>query len=101
MIPLERCKKILNKGKRKYREEEIIKIREFLYFVAEIKMEPFTIKSEGKDKNEKKMEREDYSWVWGTLYLILLILFWICVFLDPLSFQDWWNVEEGLLPSYP
>lgn len=41
MIPLEQCKKILNKGKRKYSEEEIIKIREFLYFIAEIENNDF------------------------------------------------------------
>lgn len=47
------------------------------------------------------MEQEDYSWVWGALYFILILLFWIWVFMDPPSFHDWWNVEDGLLPSYP
>ena len=36
MLPLKYCKKILNKGNRKYSEEEIRIIREFLYFIAEI-----------------------------------------------------------------
>ena len=66
-----------------------------------IQMEPFTIMFEGANKNDKKMEREDYSGVWGILYLMLLIAFFIWVLLDPPSFQDWWNVDEGLLPSYP
>lgn len=39
MIPLERCKKILNKGEHKYNEEEIRKIREYLYFIGQIETE--------------------------------------------------------------
>jgi hypothetical protein len=36
VITIERCKKILNRGERKYSEEEIRDIREFLYLLAEI-----------------------------------------------------------------
>lgn len=36
MLSLEYCKKILNKGNRKYSEEEVRMIREFLYLIAEI-----------------------------------------------------------------
>ena len=39
MIPLERCKKILNKGKRKYSEDEIKEIRNYLYFIGQIEIE--------------------------------------------------------------
>ena len=38
MLPLEYCKKILNKGERKYSEEEIKQIREFLYFIGQIEI---------------------------------------------------------------
>jgi len=38
MIPLERCKKILNKEKYKYNEEEIRLIREYLYFIGQIEI---------------------------------------------------------------
>lgn len=47
MIALDKCKKILNKGERKYSEEEIKKIRDFLYLVAEI---------ENNDLNEENDE---------------------------------------------
>ncbi len=36
MLTIDYCKNILNKGERKYSEEEIRKIREFLYLIAEI-----------------------------------------------------------------
>ena len=36
MLPLDYCKKILNKGERKYSEEEVKQIREFLYFIGQI-----------------------------------------------------------------
>jgi predicted nucleic acid-binding Zn ribbon protein len=39
MITLEKCKEILNKGKRKYDNEEIKLIREYLYLLAELQME--------------------------------------------------------------
>lgn len=35
-VSIERCRKILNKGDRKYSDEEIIKIRDFLYTMSEI-----------------------------------------------------------------
>jgi hypothetical protein len=35
-ISIERCRKILNKGERKYSDEEIIKIRDFLYHLGHI-----------------------------------------------------------------
>lgn len=38
MLPLEYCKKILNKGESKYSEEEIKQIREFLYFIGQIEI---------------------------------------------------------------
>jgi hypothetical protein len=44
---------------------------------------------------------KDYAWIFGVFYLILVVAFFMWVFLDPASFQDWWNVDEGLLPSYP
>lgn len=39
MISIEECKKILNKGKRKYTNEEVKQIREFLFFLAELQLE--------------------------------------------------------------
>lgn len=36
MITLDKCNKILNGGERRYSEEEIKMIRDFLYLVAEI-----------------------------------------------------------------
>jgi hypothetical protein len=36
VLTIDNCKNILNKGERKYSEEEIRKIREFLYLIAEI-----------------------------------------------------------------
>lgn len=35
MVSIDKCKKLLNSGKRKYSEEEIKAIREFLYLIAE------------------------------------------------------------------
>lgn len=39
MITLEKCKEILNKGKRKYDNEEIKLIREYLRLLAELQIE--------------------------------------------------------------
>jgi hypothetical protein len=39
VLTLDYCKNILNKGGRKYTEEEIKKIREFLYFIGELQLE--------------------------------------------------------------
>jgi len=44
MLSLEECKKILNNGKRKYKDEEVKQIREYLYMLAE-----FQIENEQKD----------------------------------------------------
>ena len=39
MLTLEQCKKVLNKGRRKYSEEDIRKIRDYLYFIGHIEIE--------------------------------------------------------------
>lgn len=39
MLSIEHCKKILNKGKRKYTDEEVKQIREFLFLLAELQLE--------------------------------------------------------------
>jgi len=39
VITLEYCKKTLNKGERKYKDEEIKKIREYLYFIGSLQLE--------------------------------------------------------------
>ena len=39
MLSLEICKKILNQNKKKYKDEEIKLIREFLYQIAELQLE--------------------------------------------------------------
>jgi hypothetical protein len=47
MISLEHCRKILNKTKSKYTDEEVKKIREFLYRMAQIDVNNFlTIKQQ-------------------------------------------------------
>jgi len=38
VLSLDYCKKILNKGERKYSEEEIKNIREYLYFIGELQL---------------------------------------------------------------
>lgn len=39
MLTLELCTKTLNKGKRKYTNEEVKQIREYLYFLASMQIE--------------------------------------------------------------
>lgn len=40
MLTLEQCKKILNDGsKRKFKDEEVKQLREFLYQLAELQLE--------------------------------------------------------------
>jgi len=39
MLTLEQCTKTLNKGKRKYTNEEVKQIREYLYFLASLQLE--------------------------------------------------------------
>lgn len=39
MIVLENCKKILNKGERKYKDEEVKIIREYLYYIGGLQLE--------------------------------------------------------------
>ena len=39
MLTLEQCKKVLNKGRRKYSEEDIRKIRDYLYSIGHIEIE--------------------------------------------------------------
>jgi hypothetical protein len=38
VLTIEYCKKILNKEERKYSEEEIKQIREYLYFLGELQL---------------------------------------------------------------
>ncbi len=40
-ISVEKCQLILNVGKRKYSDEEVLKIRDFLYSMAEIEFQQF------------------------------------------------------------
>lgn len=42
MLSIERCKKILNKGDRKYTDSEVKEIRELLYKLAHTEYELFT-----------------------------------------------------------
>jgi hypothetical protein len=39
MLSLEVCKKILNNGKRKLKDEEVKQLREYLYMIAELQLE--------------------------------------------------------------
>ena len=45
MITLEQCKKTLNRGERKYTNDEIKQIREFLMLLAELEIENNLVKS--------------------------------------------------------
>jgi len=38
VLTLDYCKKILNKGEKKYSEEEIKNIKEYLYFLGELQL---------------------------------------------------------------
>jgi hypothetical protein len=53
---IEYCKKILNKSGDNYTNEEVIKIREFLYFIAEMEHENFL---EQKQENVTKPSQAD------------------------------------------
>jgi len=39
MLSIEACKEILNKGKKKYKDEEVKLIREYLYLIGELEIE--------------------------------------------------------------
>ena len=39
MLTLETCTKILNNGKKKYNNEEVRQIREYLYLLAQLQIE--------------------------------------------------------------
>ena len=39
MLSLEVCKKILNSGKTKYKDEEVKQLRDYLYMIAELQLE--------------------------------------------------------------
>ena len=39
MIALDKCEKILNKGEKKYNQDEIKQIRDYLYLMASLQME--------------------------------------------------------------
>ena len=54
MIPIEKCKEILNNGERKYTDEEIIKIRNLLYQLGYLDYEIFKKKAINKKKIEGK-----------------------------------------------
>ena len=42
MLTLDICKKTLNKGKKKYSNEEVKQIREYLYLLAQLQIESET-----------------------------------------------------------
>ncbi len=44
MINIERCKKMLNNGERKYKDEQIRMIRDFLYQLAELEINELKMK---------------------------------------------------------
>lgn len=49
MLSFEQCKQVLNSGDKKYSDEKIIKIREFLYQLAKVDVEFYKF-----SKNEKR-----------------------------------------------
>lgn len=44
MISIERCKEILNKGTKKFSNEEIKDIRDYLYLIADIELSLVNVK---------------------------------------------------------
>ena len=48
VITIERCTKILNSGKKKYNNDEVKQIREYLYLIAHIQIEAETEASVNK-----------------------------------------------------
>lgn len=44
MLSLERCKNILNKGIRKFSNDEIKEIRDYLYLIADIELSLVNVK---------------------------------------------------------
>lgn len=53
-ISVEECKKMLNKNGNNYTDEEVVKIRDFLYVLVHIEME--YIKTKLNEMSEKSME---------------------------------------------
>jgi len=47
VLNLETCKKVLNNGKKKYTDEEVKQLREYLYMIAELQLE-----NESKNQSE-------------------------------------------------
>jgi hypothetical protein len=39
VLNLETCKKVLSNGKKKYTDEEVKQLREYLYMIAELQLE--------------------------------------------------------------
>ena len=50
MLPIDFCKKILNKGTRKFNDEEVKLIREYLYLIGQIELENNVFKKEEDDE---------------------------------------------------
>ena len=51
MIALGQCKKILNRGERKYTENEIKEIRSYLYFIGGLQIENNENKTTSNERN--------------------------------------------------
>lgn len=47
------------------------------------------------------MKETDFSWIWGVLYILLIVFFVVWVFNNPPSFNDWFDSTQGIPPSYP
>lgn len=47
------------------------------------------------------MEETDFSWIWGVMYILLIVAFFVWAFNNPPSFNDWFDSTQGILPSYP
>ena len=59
MLSLERCKKILNKNGNKYTDEEVEKIREFLYTMAMIEYRRWEKMREEKERSDVLQSLQD------------------------------------------
>ncbi|NQY09053.1 MAG: hypothetical protein HRT71_05990 [Flavobacteriales bacterium] len=61
-ISLDRCKALLDKGRRKYSMEEIKKLRDFLYFIARIDIQLFYKKMQDKIGQESIQLDDDIDY---------------------------------------
>jgi hypothetical protein len=53
VLNLDICKKVLNNGKKKYTNEEVKQLKEYLYMIAELQLENENENENESEKNKK------------------------------------------------